>query len=253
MIRYLSNPVLKNASRYFSTESHSFENEFRTNFIETNPFQRVILSVGSAAMSLFDPYRADMICCLAETTSDEALVSMREKMMYTEEGATILREKPRINTTTLDLERLAKLPDDTLGKTYSNFIIDNNVTPDARLPVQFINDVEMAYVMQRYREVHDLVHAVLKMKTNMLGEVTVKWIEALQTRMPMCIGGAIFGASRLKTKHRKLYSEQYLPWALRVGTEANYLQSVYYEKRWEQPLDDFYKEMNIIPFKLREQ
>jgi ubiquinone biosynthesis protein COQ4 len=66
--------------------------------------------------------------------------------------------------------------------------------------VQFIDDVELAYVMQRYREVHDVFHAVLLMPTTMLGEVTVKWIEALQLRLPMCIAGAIFGSGRLKPK-----------------------------------------------------
>jgi ubiquinone biosynthesis protein COQ4 len=38
------------------------------------------------------------------------------------------------------------------------------------MDVQFIDDVNAAYVLQRYREVHDLIHAVLGMPTNMLGE-----------------------------------------------------------------------------------
>jgi ubiquinone biosynthesis protein Coq4 len=48
------------------------------------------------------------------------------------------------------------------------------VTPDSRLPVQFVDDVELAYVMQRYREVHDLFHTLLGMPTNMLGNYRVK-------------------------------------------------------------------------------
>lgn len=56
------------------------------------------------------------------------------------------------------------------------------------------------YVMTRYRECHDLVHTVLGMPTNMLGEVTVKWIEAINIGLPMCYGGAIFGAMRLRPK-----------------------------------------------------
>jgi hypothetical protein len=43
------------------------------------------------------------------------------------------------------------------------------VTPDSRSQVQFVDDVELAYVVQRYREVHDLFHTVLGMPTNMLG------------------------------------------------------------------------------------
>ena len=38
------------------------------------------------------------------------------------------------------------------------------------------------YLNFRYRETHDLTHAVLGMPTNILGEVLVKWVEAIQTR-----------------------------------------------------------------------
>lgn len=74
------------------------------------------------------------------------------------------------------------------------------VSPDERTMVQFIDDIELAYVMQRYREVHDIFHAMLLIPTTMLGEVSVKWVEALQLRLPMCITGAIFGASRLRSR-----------------------------------------------------
>ena len=46
-----------------------------------------------------------------------------------------------------------------------------------------------------------MTHAVLDMPTNMVGEVLVKWVEAIQTRLPMCIGGAIFGPLRLNNIH----------------------------------------------------
>jgi ubiquinone biosynthesis protein Coq4 len=47
-----------------------------------------------------------------------------------------------------------------------------------------------------HRETHDLTHAMLAMPTTILGEVLVKWVEGLQTRLPMCVGGAIFGPLR---------------------------------------------------------
>ncbi len=46
------------------------------------------------------------------------------------------------------------------------------------------------------RENHDVVHAILDMPTDMVGEVMVKWVEGLQTGLPMCIGGAILGPLR---------------------------------------------------------
>lgn len=63
-----------------------------------------------------------------------------------------------------------------------------------------MKDFQLSYVMQRYREVHDIFHAILLMPTTMLGEVTVKWVEALQLQLPMCINGAILGAARLRPR-----------------------------------------------------
>ncbi|CAH2233767.1 jg3629 [Pararge aegeria aegeria] len=139
------------------------------------------------------------------------------------------------------------MPDRTVGRIYADFMKDNNITADSRLQVQFIEDPDLAYVMQRYREVHDLVHATLFMKTTMLGEVTVKWVEGIQTKLPMCIGGGIWGAARLKPKHRQLYLKYYLPWAIKTGNNAKFLQAIYFEKRWDQNIDDFHREMNIVP------
>jgi ubiquinone biosynthesis protein COQ4 len=52
-------------------------------------------------------------------------------------------------------------------------------------------------VMLRYRQCHDLFHTILGLKPNMLGEVAVKWFEAIQTGLPMCRMGAAFGGLRL--------------------------------------------------------
>ena len=45
------------------------------------------------------------------------------------------------------------------------------MSPDTRLAVRFVDDPELAYVMLRYRQTHDLVHTLLGMPTNMLGEL----------------------------------------------------------------------------------
>lgn len=41
------------------------------------------------------------------------------------EGLEILKQRPRINSRTVDLERLKTLPEGTLGKIYSNFLEKN--------------------------------------------------------------------------------------------------------------------------------
>ncbi|EZA62254.1 UDP-sugar transporter UST74c [Ooceraea biroi] len=228
-----------------SSAHEAFLEDYAKHHVSLSPLQRVLLTVGSAAISLANPFRGDMIACLGETTGANALVHCRRQMESTSEGRRVLAEKPRVNASTVDLSRLKDLPPATVGRTYRDFLDNNNVSPDDRAAVQYVDDVELAYVMQRYREVHDIFHAVLLMPTTMLGEVSVKWVEALQTRLPMCVTGAIFGASRLRSRQRQLYLDHHLPWSINTGLNAKFLLGVYYEERWEQPLEDFHKEMNI--------
>lgn len=46
-------------------------------------------------------------------------------MQQSEEGREILKLKPRINSKTVDLEKLKTYPEGTLGKVYSNFLVKN--------------------------------------------------------------------------------------------------------------------------------
>lgn len=65
-LRYIKRIPFKYAS--ISTQEQSFEDEFKSHHIPTTLLQRAVLTFGSAATSILDPYRADMIACLSETT-----------------------------------------------------------------------------------------------------------------------------------------------------------------------------------------
>ncbi|KAK3088177.1 hypothetical protein FSP39_015709 [Pinctada imbricata] len=198
-------------------------------------------------MALLDPSRDDMIATLGETTGYRALKWMKEKMEQDEVGRQILQEQPLINTQTLDVDKLGELPEGTFGKQYWKFLSKNGFSPDARLPVHFVDDPDLYYVMLRYRQVHDLFHSVLGMPPHMLGEVAVKWVEALQTGLPMCALGAFFGPLRLGPRHSQKYVSTYLPWAIRNGRNARFLMAVYWEKHWEDDLHQLRKNLNIEP------
>lgn len=66
-----------------------------------------------------------MIACLGETTGLQTLSHILEVMKSTTEGTEILLNKPRINSKTVDLDALGRLPDDTFGFHYKKFLDDN--------------------------------------------------------------------------------------------------------------------------------
>ncbi|XP_060073523.1 ubiquinone biosynthesis protein COQ4 homolog, mitochondrial-like [Ylistrum balloti] len=223
------------------------KNEQYPGHIPTSFFQKALLTVGSASMCLYDPYRDDMVATLGEVSGAMAIKRLKEKMEEDPVGRLILEEQPVINTDTVSIEYLGSLPKGTLGKEYWKFLSKNGFSPDSRMPVQFIDDPTLKYVMLRYRQTHDLYHSVLGMKPTILGEVVVKWVETFQTGLPMCALAAVFGPLRLSQEHQKLYLETYLSWAIRTGRNAKFLMAVYWEKEWEKDLDQLRTELNIEP------
>lgn len=213
--------------------------------IPTSPLQKALLALGSAGMALYDPYRHDMVAVLGETTGLQALKVLREQMRRHPEGAQILQERPRISLSNLNLGRLRSLPEGSLGREYLRFLDENRVSPDTRAPTRFVDDEELAYVIQRYREIHDMLHTLLGMPTNILGEIVVKWFEAVQMRLPMCILGALFGPVRLSIQSQCLLVSELIPWAVESGRRSPCVLNLYYEHRWEQPLKALREELGI--------
>lgn len=198
-------------------------------------------------MSLYDPYRHDMVAVLGETTGSVALPRLHRLMKKDPVGRQILEERPRINSDTVDMKYLASLPDDTFGKLYHDFMKKNKISANTRDPVRFVDDPDLAYVLQRYREVHDFYHTLLDMPTNFMGEVVIKWFEVIQTRLPMCALGAVFGPVRLSASDRKDLTQYYIPEVFRMAPRSKLLLNIYFERHWETSIDKLRDEMRVYP------
>lgn len=66
-----------------------------------------------------------MIAALGETTGEATLRNILQTMEITAEGKRILKQKPRINTHTVDMAHLRSLGENTLGRIYMKFLDDN--------------------------------------------------------------------------------------------------------------------------------
>jgi len=215
--------------------------------VETNLLQKIALTVGSGVMAISDPSRGDMVAAFGETTGALTLGRIKSKMAADPVGMRILADKPRITTKTVDLKRLGSLPSNTFGYTYANFMVSRGFSPDERPAVKYVEDAELAYVMQRYRECHDLFHVILGAHTNMIGEISVKWVEGIQLGFPMCYLGALAGPVRLGPVHMRRYFSTFLPWAIETGMKSKFLMNIYFEEHWEDDLEELRKNLNIEP------
>jgi len=207
---------------------------------------KAFLAVGSSLATLLNPARGDMLSVLGETTGELFLPRLRERMLLHPEGRRILRDRVRITESNVDLAVLGAMKEGTLGREYTKWLERNGVSPDTREPVRFIDDPELAYIMQRYRECHDFYHLISgNFPTSFSGEVVVKWFEMANMGLPVAALSAVFGPLRMKGKNRERLFRTYVPWALRAGSRARPLIGVYWEERWEQDLGEIRNELGI--------
>ncbi|KIJ66841.1 hypothetical protein HYDPIDRAFT_108760 [Hydnomerulius pinastri MD-312] len=212
--------------------------------IPLSTFENAFLAVGSAVMALVDPRRGDMVAALGETTAGSTLTKLRDALLDSPEGRRILKDRPRINSKTLDMDKLKALPDGTFGREYIRWLEACNVTPDSREPVHYIDDPELAYVMQRYRETHDFYHALFALRVSALPELALKAFEFTNLGFPMT--ALALGASiKMKAAQRERLWREFVPWAIRCGGSARCLLTVYWEERWEQDVGEIKKELGV--------
>lgn len=203
-------------------------------------------------MSMVDHYRHDMIAALGEATAQPYFISrLRHAMLLSSTGRRILRDKPRITSTSLDLPSLRALPTTTLGHAYVIWLDREGVSPDTRDPVRYIDDPEEAYVMQRYRESHDFLHALTGLPIIAEGEIALKAFEFANTVLPMT-GLSIAAVARLKPAERRRFAEVYGPWAVRNGLKAEEVINVYWEEEMRSDVEELRTRLGLeIPPDLR--
>ena len=111
--------------------------------------------------------------------------------------------------------------------------------------MRYIDDPELAYVMQRYRECHDFYHSICGLPVIVEGEIALKWFEWANMGLPVAGLSAVFGPLRFKAPERKRLREIYVPWAIKNGLKARSLINVYWEEQLEKDADDLRKELGI--------
>lgn len=233
--------------------------------IPISKIERTVLTAASAIAALNNPlrggkkpkvkdfvretltmFRIDMIASLGETTGHVFLEHMRDQMLESPTGRRILKERPIINTKTLDFDHLREsCAPGTFGKTYISWLDSQGVTPDTRCDVKYVDDEELAYVIKRYREIHDFFHTLTGLGVTVEEEVALKWFEWAQTGLPMTMLSSVFGPLRMTWPERKRLYTGYVPWAIQCGASCTPLMNVYFEEHFHTPLDEFRKQLGI--------
>lgn len=208
--------------------------------------EKLLMFVGSGIGLYYHPERNENIVALGESTAIKPILRrLQHQMLSDKVGRQILRERPRMTSTSLDLDYLRSLPENSVGHTYVNWLDREGVSPDTRVAVRYIDNEELAYIYQRYRECHDFYHAITGLPIIIEGEIAVKVLEFMNMGFIMPGLGALAAPLRLKSSQKDRLYNIYYPWAIKSGLRSEPLINVYWEKILEEDIDTVRAKLGI--------
>jgi ubiquinone biosynthesis protein COQ4 len=211
--------------------------------------QEVFIVARAVVRTMRDSEQTQEIHKTEELTGRGRFAQIRRADFGGDEGRDLLRDRPELCSDQVDYDWLKGLPDDTLGKAYSDHLVHNGLSADYQAAeTRYIDDPEMAYLMRRFRQTHDVWHALTGLGTTGHEETLIHAFSWGQLRLPVSamviVGGTlkhIVGEGRWRALRYALIE------AYQNGRDAAPLLTVYWERMWEKPLADVRRAYRVRP------
>ena len=210
--------------------------------------------VGQAIVRVMaDSRKTHEIHRVEEITGRPRFRAIRAEMERTPEGQRLLAERPELSSELVDYDALRRLPETTLGGAYVRHLDGNGITADYQAAAtRHVDDPDIAYLMRRFRQTHDVWHALLGLGIAGHEEVIIHSFSYGQLRLPVSAMIMLFGSIKHIVLERRWGALRHsMLEAYRAGREAAPLMPVYWEDLWEAPLETVRVAYNVIPLERR--
>lgn len=174
---------------------------------------------------------------------------IQRELEATPEGRRLLDERPELSSELVDYDHLRRLPATTFGGAYVRHLDNNGITADYQAAAtRHVDDPDMAYLMRRFRQTHDVWHALLGIGITGHEEVLIHWFSWGQLRLPVSAMIMFFGSLKHLVFEKRWDAVRHSALeAYRAGRDADQLIGVYWEDHWEKPLEQVRNDYKIRP------
>lgn len=210
--------------------------------------------VGQAIVRVLgDSTKTHEIHRVEEITGRPRFRALLAAMQSTAEGQRLLAERPELSSELVDYDALRALPARAFGGAYVRHLDANGITADYQAAAtRHVDDPDIAYLMRRFRQTHDVWHALLGLGITGHEEVIIHAFSYGQLRLPVSALIMVFGTMKHIVLERRWGALRHSMFdAYRAGRDAQPLMPVYWEDRWEEPLDDVRDRYGIRPLERR--
>src|SRR5205085_4671232 len=125
----------------------------------------------------------------------------------------------------------------------------NGITADYQAAAtRHVDDPDMAYLMRRFRQTHDVWHALLGIGITGHEEVLIHWFSFGQLRLPVSAMIMVLGSLKHLVLEKRWQALRHSALeAYHAGRDATQLLGVYWEDLWDEPLAEVRAAYNIRP------
>lgn len=171
------------------------------------------------------------------------------ELAATADGRRLLAARPELSSDHVDYDHLRALPEATFGGAYVRHLDGNHITADYQAAAtRHVDDPDLAYLMRRFRQTHDVWHALLGLGIAGHEEVVIHWFSYGQLQLPVSAMIMVFGTLKHLVGERRWGALRHsMLDAYRAGRDAVPLLPVYWEDLWERPLDDVRAQVRVRP------
>jgi len=210
--------------------------------------------VGQAIVRVLgDSNKTHEIHRVEEITGRPRFRALLTELQGTPEGRRLLEKRPELSSETVDFARLRAMPATTFGGAYARHLDDNGITADYQAAAtRHVDDPDIAYLMRRFRQTHDVWHSLLGIGITGHEEVIIHWFSYGQLRLPVSALIMVFGTMKhLVLEQRWGALRHSMTEAYRAGRDAEPLMPVYWEDLWDEDLEDVRDRYNVHPLEQR--
>lgn len=188
-----------------------------------------------------------------EITGRPRFRRIQAELEATPEGRRLLDERPELSSDLVDYNHLRALPETTLGGAYVRHLDGNGITADYQAAAtRHVDDPDMAYLMRRFRQTHDVWHTLLGIGITGHEEVLIHWFSFGQLRLPVSAMIMFFGSLKHLVLEKRWQALRHSALeAYHAGRDAAPLLGVYWEALWEVPLEEVRMAYKIRPLDQR--
>ncbi len=214
-----------------------------------SPLHRLRTVARATRAALANPEDTSQVFRIAEALSFGAPQRMVKRFRGDADGVRLLESRDDLLAILRDRDRLAAMPEDSLGRAYLTFLESEGITADGLVEASvdgtderyYAPDSEIGYFRERMRDSHDLWHTVTGYKGDLLGEASLLAFTFAQTGHPgigfLASLGILFNPTR---DGRRMIVDGY-----RRGRSAAWLPPRDWAALLERPLDEVRAELGI--------